>query len=63
MPELFPLQRPAARTTRKSAAPLGVRSSALAVSALVIAAAALAFDTGRTTGAAQCHPLQHGSIR
>jgi hypothetical protein len=36
-----------------------VRSSALAVSALVIAAAALAFDAGRTSGAASCQTHQH----
>lgn len=36
-----------------------VRTSALAVSALVIAAAALAFDVGRTTGRQSCQPHQH----
>ena len=35
-----------------------VRTSALAVSALLIAAAALAFDAGRTTGRATCQPTQ-----
>jgi hypothetical protein len=36
-----------------------VRSSALAVTALVIAAAALSFDVGRTSGRASCQPHQH----
>ena len=35
-----------------------IRTSALAVSALVIAAAALAFDAGRTSGRASCQPTQ-----
>jgi hypothetical protein len=59
MPELFPLNRPAVRTARRRP-PLGFRSTALAVSALVIGAAALAFDTGRTTGAASCQPFHYG---
>jgi hypothetical protein len=36
-----------------------VRASALAVTALVIAAAALSFDAGRTSGGASCQPHQH----
>jgi hypothetical protein len=36
-----------------------IRTSALAVSALVIAAAALAFDAGRTSGRASCRPHQY----
>ena len=36
-----------------------VRTSALAVSALLIATAALAFDVGRSTGRASCQPHQH----
>jgi hypothetical protein len=36
-----------------------IRASALAVSALVIAAAALAFDAGRTSGRQSCQPHQH----
>ncbi len=36
-----------------------IRSSALAVSALLIAAAALAFDAGRTNGRATCPTHQH----
>jgi hypothetical protein len=36
-----------------------VRSSALAVTALVIAAAALSFDAGRTSGRASCPTHQH----
>jgi hypothetical protein len=51
MPELFPLHRPAVRATRQPAL-ISARSSALAVTALVIAAAALAFDAGRTSGRA-----------
>lgn len=39
-----------------------VRSSALAVSALVIAAAALAFDAGRTRGRQSCPTHQHQAI-
>jgi hypothetical protein len=35
-----------------------IRTSALAVSALVIAAAALAFDAGRTSGRQSCQPTQ-----
>jgi hypothetical protein len=51
MPKLFPLHRPEVRATRQPAL-ISARSSALAVSALVIAAAALAFDAGRSTGRA-----------
>jgi hypothetical protein len=36
-----------------------IRTSALAVVALVIAAAALAYDAGRTSGAASCPTHQH----
>jgi hypothetical protein len=36
-----------------------IRTSALAVSALVIAAAALSFDAGRTISAASCQTHQH----
>lgn len=36
-----------------------IRTSALAVSALVIAAAALAFDAGRTSGRQSCQSHQH----
>jgi hypothetical protein len=36
-----------------------IRTSALAVTALVIAAAALAFDAGRTSGGASCPTHQH----
>jgi hypothetical protein len=36
-----------------------IRTSALAVVALVIAAAALAYDAGRTSGGASCQPHQH----
>lgn len=38
-----------------------IRTSALAVSALVIAAAALAYDAGRTSGGASCQTHQHQS--
>lgn len=58
MPELFPLHWPAVRATRRPAL-ISARSSALAVSALVIAAAALAYDAGRTSGAASCPTHQH----
>jgi hypothetical protein len=56
MPELFPLHRPAVRATRQPAL-ISARSSVLAVSALVIAAAALSFDAGRTSG--QAAAMQH----
>jgi hypothetical protein len=36
-----------------------VRTSALGVTALLIAAAALAFDAGRTSGLASCPTHQH----
>ncbi|MEN9861306.1 MAG: hypothetical protein RLZZ515_1788 [Cyanobacteriota bacterium] len=40
-----------------------IRTSALAVTALVIAAAALAFDAGRTSGRASCLPTQPALTR
>jgi hypothetical protein len=38
-----------------------IRASALAVTALVIAAAALSFDVGRTNGRQSCPTHQHQS--
>jgi hypothetical protein len=34
------------------------RATRLAITALLIGAAALAFDAGRTTGRASCQPIQ-----
>jgi hypothetical protein len=37
------------------------RTTRLAITALLIGAAALAFDAGRTTGRASCQPTQHST--